>query len=519
MTSCSLFRKWLNSAFIFSPPAILIIVWDSLMYLQMFLARYFAATYFSTDTQNSYSSIVFDTLYCILFLTFPFLGLLSDVWIGRYRAILSGIMLCFIAWILAGMGYIVKYYLNSSTLFMCLFALGYLLEVVGHVGLRANIIQCNIDQLLGSSAIKLSTVIYWHSASVPMASGVFQLGRYLLESIVLPAFVISGIAVSLVLVTHSFFKHWLENVPLINNPIKLIVKVLRYARKHKYPENRSALTYWEEEVPSRMDLGKEKYGGPFTDEEVEDVKTVFHMLPLFIGTIGLACTDEVYWNVMSGPVADNSSISTCLISSNFWNFLTSTVKIFLDIFLVQAFFHKYIPSMLKRISVGLFFALVTMLSCVLIFTFCSNQNISMNSSSYYNNLLVIPQILFGITFAIIFPTALEFTIAQSPVQMRGMMVGMWFACIGIGYIININAKYPFGCHNEYICTSSYYYLTKSVIVLFILIVFVILAKRYKFRVRGNEVNIHQIVDDHYQRYMEQEDKIRSEFTDEIIIND
>ena len=517
MASCSLFRKWLDSAFIFSPPAILVIVWDTLMYLQMFLVRYFAATYFSTtDTQNSYSSIVFDTLYCTLFLTFPFLGLLSDVWIGRYRTILSGIILCFIAWILAGMGYIVKYYLNSTILFMCLFGLGYLLEVVGHVGLRSNIIQYNIDQLLGSSATKLSIVIYWHSASVPMASAIFQLGRCLLESIVLPAFVISGITVSIVLVTHSFFKQWLENVPLTNNPVKLIIKVLQYVRKHKYPENRSALTYWEEEAPSRLDLGKEKYGGPFTDEEVEDVKTVFRMLPLFIGTIGLACTDEVYWNVMSGPVADNSSISTCLISSNFWNFLTSTVKLFLDIFLIQAFFHKYIPSMLKRISVGLFFALVTMLCSVLIFTFFPNQNSSLNSSSYYNNLLVIPQILFGITFAIIFPTALEFTIAQSPVQMRGMMVGIWFACIGIGYFININAKYPFGCHNEYICTSSYYYLTKGIIVLFILIVFVILGKRYKFRVRGNEVNIHQIVDDHYQRYMEQEDKIRS---NEITIND
>ena len=30
------------------------------------------------------------------------------------------------------------------------------------------------------------------------------------------------------------------------------------------------ITYWEEEAPSRLDLGKEKYGGPFT--EVEDVK-------------------------------------------------------------------------------------------------------------------------------------------------------------------------------------------------------------------------------------------------------
>ena len=38
----------------------------------------------------------------------------------------------------------------------------------------------------------------------------------------------------------------------------------------------------------------------------------------------------------------------------------------------------------------------------------------------------------------------------------------------------------------------------------------ILAKRYKYRVRENEVNIHQIVDDHYQRYMEQEEQYWNE---------
>ena len=36
--------------------------------------------------------------------------------------------------------------------------------------------------------------------------------------------------------------------------------------------------------------------------------------------------------------------------------------------------------------------------------------------------------------------------------------------------------------------------------------FVILTKYYKYCVRENEVNIVQIVDDHYQRYLEQEEQ-------------
>ena len=91
---------------------------------------------------------------------------------------------------------------------------------------------------------------------------------------------------------------------------------------------------------------------------------------------------------------------------------------------------------------------------------------------FYGNeasLVIIPHVLIGIAYALIFPTSLEFTIAQCPVQMRGVMVGMCIASIGIGYAININVQYPFGCTNNVLCTSFKYYATKTGIVLFILI--------------------------------------------------
>ena len=66
-----------------------------------------------------------------------------------------------------------------------------------------------------------------------------------------------------------------------DHPLKLIYRVLRYAWNHTCPENRSAFTYWEEDIPPRIDLGKLKYGGPFTTEEVEDTKTFFRIILLF----------------------------------------------------------------------------------------------------------------------------------------------------------------------------------------------------------------------------------------------
>ena len=72
------------------------------------------------------------------------------------------------------------------------------------------------------------------------------------------------------------------------NPYVLVYKVISFAREHRNPVRRSAFTYCEDELPSRLDLGKEKYGGPFRIEQVEDVKAflgIFKVLlalgPLF----------------------------------------------------------------------------------------------------------------------------------------------------------------------------------------------------------------------------------------------
>ena len=71
-------------------------------------------------------------------------------------------------------------------------------------------------------------------------------------------------------------------------------KVLKYAWKHTCPERRSAFTYWEEDIPLRIDLGKSKYGGPFTTEEVEDTKTFFSILLLLLSMISFNLSGHGY---------------------------------------------------------------------------------------------------------------------------------------------------------------------------------------------------------------------------------
>ena len=497
----SLVIKW-KPVLCISPSAVLVLLWNYLLYTHSFLIKHFIASYLTESFPSTWYKYGLLIVSSSGSFSFPLLGLLADVWIGRYKAILIGIVLCFISWIIIGIGFSVDSYLASETVLYCIYSFAYFFQFSGFCSFTANIIQYNIDQLVGASADELNSVIYWHILSEPLLSLLYHLLRCLFSNnFIMINFIASGVSVSLVLVSHSFFKHKLENISVIKNPIKLIVRVLCYARKHKYPENRSALTYWEEEAPSRLDLGKDKYGGPFTEEEVEDVKTVFRMLPLFIGVVAFILSDDLYWSAVDG-----FTLPTCLAVTDSQYYFCSVILMLVYLFFIRVCFYKYIPSMLTRMSVGIFLAFIVTVSKVIIF-------VIQRSHPDINNvaLLFIPQTIQGLSFILVLPVSLEFTVAQSPVHMRGVMVGLWYVAYwGLGYFINTILKFPFDCESQYICTSFYYYITKSVLVLIILIVFVILAKHYKYRVRENEVNIVQIVDDHYQKYMEQEEQFGSD---------
>uniref|UniRef100_A0A1X7TQB5 Major facilitator superfamily (MFS) profile domain-containing protein n=1 Tax=Amphimedon queenslandica TaxID=400682 RepID=A0A1X7TQB5_AMPQE len=475
---------------IMSFPAIMVLVWVYLMNIQLYLNV--SASRGIIGSFAAYIPLVCDMLYFLI-------GLLTDVYIGRYRAIMIGIVLCFISWITTGILFILNSYGYLGKIWI---DPGVIINYIGVIVFSANIIQYNIDQLIGASANELSTIIYWNIAAMPVANIISDWLR--LTSTATAEFtyiIVIGVALSLILVSHSLFKDKLENISLIKNPIKLIVGVLRYARKHKYPENRSALTYWEEEAPSRLDLGKDKYGGPFTEEEVEDVKTFFRMLPLFIAIFGFGLISFTF----RGDCNKESLVDCEMITLYDIFSITIVLLFFIYQFIIRRCFHKYIPSMLTKMGTGLFFALC---GCIV--------QLLMKIYALYYSLLIIQQILLGISFFLILPTSFEFTVAQSPEYMRGMMVGLCYTSLAVGdAFVSVLLQSSFK-------NDLHYYSILCFLQLLILIMFVILARRYKYRVRENEVNIVQIVDDHYQRYMEQEDeyeKHQESLENEIIIED
>ena len=167
---------------------------------------------------------------------------------------------------------------------------GLLVYAISLAGFRSNIILFYIDQVIGDSADKISTVIYWHN----FGHGLSFISVFVLELLIqsraqltIIHLTIASFAIGTIVITQNLLKHWLDITLQTTNPIKLIAKVINYSRMNKYPRNRSALTYWEDEVPLCLDLGKEKYGGPFTEEQVEDVKTVLRLIPILLCLSGM----------------------------------------------------------------------------------------------------------------------------------------------------------------------------------------------------------------------------------------
>ena len=73
-----------------------------------------------------------------------------------------------------------------------------------------------------------------------------------------------------------------------------------------------ALTYWEEVEPSCINLGKEKYGGPFLEKDVESVKTFLRLLPIVL-VINMIQLPYQKLNLLS-----EDTVKECLLSGTYF---------------------------------------------------------------------------------------------------------------------------------------------------------------------------------------------------------
>ncbi len=298
---------------------------------------------------------------------------------------------------------------------------------------------------------------------------------------------------SVVLILDFFLaKKWLLIEPESSQSLKTIYRVLKFAAKHKAPLNRSALTYWEEDIPSRMDLGKSRYGGPFTTEQVEDVKTILRLLSLCLTLWLLGCSLAIFHPLIYANVYRPdwncyvSNLVALLTYSSKWCCMVWTV---LYEFVLYPVIRNKLPSILRRI--GIISLFITTLSIVfLILGVLQN---------YYGDLVAVKDVSIvinsfsrGVLTMLLVSTMLELVCAQAPYNMRGLFGGCMVLVLISSFIIGF--FFPPNI------TLTIYGVRVGISLLgFIL--YCLLARWYKRRVRDEDYNAHRVVEEVYDQYL------------------
>ena len=420
------------------------------------------------------------TFQSLILLVYPLLGHLADVWLTRYKVIAGSIGMLVIGSILALILSIIDilwtnrlHHPPQNIPIWALLAVGIFIICVGKGLFGAIVIQFGLDQLLDSPTEKLSAFIHWYYWSQETVFIAVYYGTIFVTlistnkkcyiDIKLVSRIAAGILVSisigsLVLFCCSKKQFHIQRTGL--NPFRNIYKVLQYTWKHKVPVRRSAFTYWENDIPPRIDVGKDKYGGPFTTEEVENTKTFLRIVPLIISLFG-------FYLINGKSAVDNYERNTCpsravLAIVTLIPHHLSALVVVVSVPLYQLVIKKCFPRlgrvlMLTRMWVGLYLSLVQVVIYLILAlnhdtTYMKTQQSSNRADTcllrlgynYHKHtnvtckptndpidntylLFIIPQLLNGVSSLLVFMTALEFICAQAPRSIQGLLVGVWYA--------------------------------------------------------------------------------------------
>ena len=485
-------------------------------------------------TQFSYIIFAVIGLY---YLFYPLFGLLGEKWV-RYKVMMAGSILLCIGFIIVLISLIIVYLFDIHGFKAVFIALvGTIPFFIGQGIFEANVIQFGTDQLRFSSSEEFSSFVYWFlyiyycplALILLMASVIQTFVQEDTKYFVAAAVFGSGTIIILIAqLSACCLRGYLDIEPAQhNNPIKLIWRVLIYAWKHKKPMSRSAFTYGES-PPSRLDLGKERYGGPFTTEQVEDVRTFLYIVGIFVGTFGYALSDTTKANLsMQYKQFLQQNDTSCFIEIMLLEYPLTisysvvSIAVLIYKFVIVPFFPQYILSMLKRVWIGLI-ALLTELVITSLISYMINRDIrnmltsnitddiclTFTNGSLLNQLdsyhltlpyyiMAVPQFFIGISIFLVQFTIFEFILAQGPRTMQGLLVGVWFMQLSI-YCVQLTLS------NSYLSCYWQYYVVTTGVVSISVIVYTIASYKYKYRQRNelSDVNERVIITEYTERQLD-----------------
>ena len=480
------------------------------------------------------SSIIFILQNLLVFVLFPVGGWISDTKIGRYRTIYISLWLFWVGLGIMTTGAVLlliepcngPVYIIGK--YVC-HVVALVVIAIGAAGFFPNILVFIMDQMIGASSGQLRSYIHWFvwtlylgfffSDWMSVASQISNNQKWF----IIPFFACLT-SFSVILIINFFFSHVFCLVYNKENPYTTVYEIFKFASKHKFPVNRSAMTYWEEEIPSRIDLAKSKYGGPYKHETVESVKTLLNMLmlylamfPFFVGYSGPI--NQIISFIQHLKTPENSVSVTFVYLSD--SIITIVALPILELIILPFFpkFEYFISKPLRWMFLATVFITMSNITLGVIDAIAhtvgkSNDTvecfiywrISENTLNFPYQLVVIPTLLWGVCDLLITTSTFTFICSQAPHSMRGMLLGLFMLLQGVFQAIGNGISIGFGLSRETFSISCgvWYWLTLTFFSAIGCVVFALVAKRYHNRVRSDVDIHHQIIEDVYERRLQRE---------------
>ena len=487
------------------------------------------------------------SLFALLYLFYPLAGCLADIRCGRYKAAIHSL------WFIAGSGLVVftciiiliivyaaftgphQVRVTLLIAFGLVVLLGLILLCSSWITFDANVIQFGMDQLHDSPAEDSVLFIHWFVFSTSLGNAITKVpSGWITDKCWESVLGFTSLSLILLVILGALLcfirrkRRWFMIDSGYRNPYKLVYKVIKFAAQHKIPVHRSAFTYCEDELPSRMDLGKEKYGGPFTTEQVEDVKAFLGILCILL-TLGPMFTVDTAVNRLLNTVPNHFTVNDSCTATNYivqlfeLGDISSTLIVILIpayICLLRPFIHRCVPGMLKRLGLGLILMSISLFCTLLIDTMghvhhshkvCFRRtdtrpeppDDSIDATTAYYTVIFV---LNGISKMLFYIATYEFICAQSPHAMKGLLIGTFYTIKGvfqlIGALVIFVPFYTYRLTTNLPSCGFVYYLVNIVVAIIGLVAYTWVARRYQYRQRDEPDNIYRYAEEYYDKSQE-----------------
>ena len=418
------------------------------------------------------------------------------------------------------------------------FLISTLAYLCGRIVFLANVLQFGTDQLRDAptycSVLFLYSYYWWDNFSSLLTLSINIPGHEIIINkhydtivfdklkaslYVVVIFTSIFLSVTVILILHKK-KHWLFTEGIGGNPYKLTWGVVKFAIQHKKPLRRSAFTFCENSFPSRLDFGKQRYGGPFTTEQVEDVKVLFNMVKVFLSLgpvffLDLCATVALTQHHQHHDKTDFSVNNPWKVFFLHNGILSPLLTLIWIPLLFKLYLSNWLPNMFKRIGLSIIllsavFALYLIQDVIgcgsqkNLAAICYNATDSFIHTPSFTQftatcVVVLQNIMSSIYLTLLYISVWELICCQSPQFMKGLLFGLFYTIRAFYQFLaaaTIVSLYYFW-KSQFVSSNFILFIINLSLGFFFFIVFVVVTRKYQYRKRDDICNIYQYAVDYY----------------------